>query len=295
MMKTYFRFLTCLTAFLYFCQMADAQVRMTYAIDRPAFLITHLNTDKYNVVDSSLAEIAYKYRFRMTEDDDSLQAEDDMWLLIGKRYVSFFSINLRNLDDKNTESMKTTLKLDSPQITWQGYDIMRDMKENMLTVNHRVPFTQDVCQYIEPVPNIQWTLLPEDRDTIMGYRCQAAEGEFGGRKWKVWYTDLIPVPLGPWKLGGLKGLILRAVDSGQNFIFEVEGLAQKRLPVKQFDWKYKKMSKDEWMKFETYMYNNAGKFVKNNNIRLFVPKVGGERGLQPVSESWQEYYNPLEK
>lgn len=268
---------------------------MTYAIDRPAFLITHLNTDKYNVVDSSLAEIAYKYRFRMTEDDDSLQAEDDMWLLIGKRYVSFFSINLRNLDDKNTESMKTTLKLDSPQITWQGYDIMRDMKENMLTVNHRVPFTQDVCQYIEPVPNIQWTLLPEDRDTIMGYRCQAAEGEFGGRKWKVWYTDLIPVPLGPWKLGGLKGLILRAVDSGQNFIFEVEGLAQKRLPVKQFDWKYKKMSKDEWMKFETYMYNNAGKFVKNNNIRLFVPKVGGERGLQPVSESWQEYYNPLEK
>ena len=90
--------------------MADAQVRMTYAIDRPAFLITHLNTDKYNVVDSSLAEIAYKYRFRMTEDDDSLQAEDDMWLLIGKRYVSFFSINLRNLDDKNTESMKTTRK-----------------------------------------------------------------------------------------------------------------------------------------------------------------------------------------
>ena len=295
MMKTYFRFLTCLTAFLYFCQMADAQVRMTYAIDRPAFLITHLNTDKYNVVDSSLAEIAYKYRFRMTEDDDSLQAEDDMWLLIGKRYVSFFSINLRNLDDKNTESMKTTLKMDSPQITWQGYDIMRDMKENMLTVNHRVPFTQDVCQYIEPVPIIQWTLLPEDRDTIMGYRCQAAEGEFGGRKWKVWYTDLIPVPLGPWKLGGLKGLILRAVDSGQNFIFEVEGLAQKRLPVKQFDWKYRKMSKDEWMKFETYMYNNAGKFVKNNNIRLFVPKAGGERGLQPVSESWQEYYNPLEK
>ncbi len=43
------------------------------------------------------------------------------------------------------------------------------------------------------------------------------------------------------------------------------------------------------------MYSNAGQFIKNNNIRLFVPKAGGERGLQPVSESWQEYYNPLEK
>ncbi len=294
-MKSLFRFLTCLTAFLYFCPMADAQVQMTYAIDRPAFLITHMDTDKFNVVDSSLAEIAYKYRFRMTADDDSLSADDDMWLLIGKRYVSFFSINLRNLDDKNTESMKTTLNMDAPLVTWQGYDIMRDLKEKTLTVSHRVPFTKDVCQYTESVPDIQWTLLPEDRDTIMGYRCQAAEGEFGGRKWKVWYTDLIPVPLGPWKLGGLKGLILKAVDSERNFMFEAEGLAQKRLPVKQFDWKYKKMSKDEWMKFEAYMYSNAGQFIKNNNIRLFVPKAGGERGLQPVSESWQEYYNPLEK
>ncbi|WP_438638229.1 GLPGLI family protein [Muribaculum gordoncarteri] len=44
--------------------------------------------------------------------------------------------------------------------------------------------------------------------------------QFGGRNWKVYYTNDIPVPYGPWKLNGVKGLVLKAEDSENNFIFE---------------------------------------------------------------------------
>ena len=35
-----------------------------------------------------------------------------------------------------------------------------------------------------------------------------ATTHFRGREWKVWFSEEIPLSLGPWKLGGLPGLIL---------------------------------------------------------------------------------------
>lgn len=37
---------------------------------------------------------------------------------------------------------------------------------------------------------------------------------FRGRKWTVYFTEDIPLPLGPWKLGALPGLILSAEVKG---------------------------------------------------------------------------------
>jgi len=40
------------------------------------------------------------------------------------------------------------------------------------------------------------------------YDCRRAIGKFRGREYEVWYTTDIPIPGGPFKLGGLPGLIL---------------------------------------------------------------------------------------
>lgn len=40
---------------------------------------------------------------------------------------------------------------------------------------------------------------------LLGFKCKSATAEFRGRKYKVWYTMEIPIPIGPWKLGGLPG------------------------------------------------------------------------------------------
>ena len=68
---------------------------------------------------------------------------------------------------------------------------------------------------------ISWELLNETKN-INSFNCQKARGNFRGRTYTVWFTDDIPVSLGPWKLNGLPGLILEATDSLNQFQYFAE-------------------------------------------------------------------------
>lgn len=57
--------------------------------------------------------------------------------------------------------------------------------------------------------NFKWELLP-DTATILKRKCLSAKTTFRGREYKVFYAPEISVSDGPWKLGGLPGLILEA-------------------------------------------------------------------------------------
>ena len=73
--------------------------------------------------------------------------------------------------------------------------------------------------YTEPIPEFDWQML--DGDTVVcGYECQKAQTTFRGRTWTVWFTLDLPYSYGPWKLGGLPGLILKAVDKKGQYLFE---------------------------------------------------------------------------
>ncbi|MCG2420501.1 GLPGLI family protein [Aequorivita sp. F47161] len=68
---------------------------------------------------------------------------------------------------------------------------------------------------------IQWKLSNEFK-LISDYNCQKAIGEFRGRIFEAWFTPDIPLPYGPWKLGGLPGLILEVYDSTHEVYFSAE-------------------------------------------------------------------------
>ena len=53
------------------------------------------------------------------------------------------------------------------------------------------------------------------RDTVR----RLATSDFRGRHWTAWFATDIPVSDGPWKLGGLPGLILEAYDKGHQYTF----------------------------------------------------------------------------
>lgn len=70
---------------------------------------------------------------------------------------------------------------------------------------------------------IQWDIFNEFK-FIGGYKCLKATTFFRGRKYLVWFTEEIPIPSGPWKLNGLPGLILEAVDESNEVSFKLKSI-----------------------------------------------------------------------
>ena len=70
----------------------------------------------------------------------------------------------------------------------------------------------------ENIPSISWDIKQEYK-TVSGLNCQKAVGSFRGRNYIVWFTEDIPINLGPWKLNGLPGLILEAEDDKGIFFY----------------------------------------------------------------------------
>ena len=75
-----------------------------------------------------------------------------------------------------------------------------------------------------------WTIV-EGSDSVCGYQCQKANGEFRGKTWNVLYTEDIPTVAGPWKLQGLPGLIAFATDEEGIHTFRLIALYQESVPI----------------------------------------------------------------
>jgi|GEM_PF-241418 len=73
--------------------------------------------------------------------------------------------------------------------------------------------------------------LKDDTLRVCGYLCNKATLSRGGLKWTAWYTPEIAVSDGPWKLYGLPGLILKAVDSTATHLFEATTIRKATLPI----------------------------------------------------------------
>ncbi|NIF05932.1 GLPGLI family protein [Chryseobacterium sp. Tr-659] len=73
--------------------------------------------------------------------------------------------------------------------------------------------------YKEPVIK-NWRLVDETK-IINTINCKKAEVTFKGRNWIAWYSPEIPLPYGPYKFGGLPGLIIKITDDKGDWDFEL--------------------------------------------------------------------------
>lgn len=84
--------------------------------------------------------------------------------------------------------------------------------------------------YDETIGGWSWAISDSTKN-ILGYECIKATSDYHGRKWEAWFSPEIPVSNGPWKLGGLPGLILEASTEGGQYSFVATGIQQTTKPI----------------------------------------------------------------
>ena len=82
----------------------------------------------------------------------------------------------------------------------------------------------------EPLEKQNWELT-DAQDSICGYACLSATTKYHGLTWNVYYTEEVPASIGPWKLGGLPGLITKATDAKGIHTFTLYGFHQEESPI----------------------------------------------------------------
>lgn len=120
-------------------------------------------------------------------------------------------------------------------------------------------------RYEEKLEWPQWKLT-EETDSLLGMPCRKAECNFKGRHWTAWFTEDIAVSEGPWKLGGLPGLILKAYDSEEQYCFTADGieLCRTRKPITIRLKNYEQVSRKQYRKVHDRYYDDPVGFVNGS-------------------------------
>jgi len=159
---------------------------------------------------------------------DSISALPN-WFEVMKKHLDYaFSKKEINTNDYPHKRMKAYVYKNYPQ----GKMTVTDG----LTLQYYV--------YEDELNAQQWE-IHDSTKTLLDYSCQMATCDFRGREWTVWFSTDIPVSDGPWKFGGLPGLIMEAYDKGNQYVFTIVGLQklesepiifrESYLPAKRFE------------------------------------------------------------
>ena len=190
-------------------------------------------TAREPVIDRAHMKCLYRYVY--TFDTLKNELRDDLLILqIGKEvskcysYYTFQSDSLQRTPDgvkvwselfrRATE--KDGIYGDFPHVRMSTY-VYKNYPTGQMTITDRI--SSQGYRYADSLHAQTWTMGDSTRE-VLGYTCQQATANFRGRHWTAWFATDIPVSDGPWKLGGLPGLILEAYDEGQQHVFTAVGL-----------------------------------------------------------------------
>jgi|LSQX01.2.fsa_nt_gb GLPGLI family protein len=188
------------------------------------------------------AHLKCQYHHTYLKDTLDVDTYDDLFILqIGKSISKFYSyytfqmdslrktpdgesvwkgLFARSLDDFNQHRDRKRWLNSFPR-TRSATFVYKNYPSGKMTVADGI--RNDHYLYQDTLNAQHWQVIDSTK-TILGYECQKAESDFRGRRWTAWFSPDIPVNNGPWKLGGLPGLILEAYDVGKHYYFLIVGI-----------------------------------------------------------------------
>ena len=207
----------------------------------PLFFSSSISSqDKTNIevtysLDNSIAEIGFK-----------LCIVNDL-----SRYSS-----LGKLGDVNNPKINQVVFAETEEDDFIFY---KNHKENKIIYKDIILNQRDKPFFIKDELSklMEWNLLDEKKE-ILGMPCKSATTSFRGRKYKAFYTEKIPIPEGPWKFGGLPGLILQIASEDGLYKWKATEILNNQSKVLNYE-KYQAFKKNN--KFMTWLAYKA-KYIK---------------------------------
>jgi GLPGLI family protein len=178
------------------------------------------------VLDRTVMRVQYRQSFVKDKKNPANKNEQIMLLDIGKTISKYHNYN-EFLGDSLYDAAAAQKKRynewfkNAPFVSYR-LDIYKNYPSGKLTATWYVLGSYYKCEE-NKIP-LNWKILSDKTDYIAGYACKKAAVAYRGRNYTVWYAPGIPVSDGPWKLYGLPGLILKAVDDTNEISFECTGI-----------------------------------------------------------------------
>jgi GLPGLI family protein len=169
----------------------------------------------------------------------------------------------------------------------------KDKKTNNSYGNYR--FLNAVFHVQDSLHNFHWE-LSDDTAMILGQLCFAAKTRFRGRDYHAYYTPSIATQEGPWKFGGLPGLILhvrsadnyvewKAIKIIQNYAGKIE--PEDRSKYKVYNWeefllKYRSTVEKYIKLVRSNGSLSAGNTaaIKITSVEIFYPELQTGKGIE---------------
>lgn len=220
--------------------------------------------DKSESLDQVKYRVLYRLDFISDVEDRDFVTQDLIRLDIGSRISKEYSQKLFVADSLAKQALEQgkvarwVNEVVPPVILYKGFPQPED-----ITVDYRLPSKAPVMTYTETKPIFDWQ-IHQDKKEVLGYNCQKATTSWAGRQWTAWFALEVPIPEGPYKFGGLPGLILEISDADKDYAYTCVGITDQLddKSLVRWLWEQRTVSKRELDKVVRQLYANPEQALK---------------------------------
>ena len=181
---------------------------------------------RIDAVEANPAFACVKYQFTHIYDTLNPKSPDikEMSLFIGKNSSKYVEDRIYNsvmpIVTVATNSEYSELSEQLNSLNNQSLGIYKNYGQSRISIVDIVK--ENISLIEEDLDVINWKITTISKD-IKGFKCLKAVGDYKGRTYEAWFCKDYPYSTGPWKLGGLPGLIIEASDLKNQVEFSLIG------------------------------------------------------------------------
>lgn len=193
------------------------------------------------VIDTAAYKVTYRLQYKHHPTDKDYM-EDTRILVVGRNFNKDYSDILCHFDSlRTTEGRRGANTYTNASGNPWPLEIATNTRNKSADVKYRLPILSGTLHYQDSIPALDWRFSNDVSDIVLGYECQKATSDFAGRTYTAWFTTELPLPFGPYKFGGLPGLILKIQDNEQQFCWEALGFERAMLPIMMYEYENEKL------------------------------------------------------